>query len=304
MLQLGDALTLYPTWQPPRVILSDGPYGINGYPGDLKTPQDLPAWYQPHAKAWFHHSPAGATLWFWNTEIGWAHTHSTLAQEGWVYRGLNVWDKGLAHIAGNCNTRTMQKFPVVTEVCAHYIKRTVTAKWMRSEWIRSGLPLYRANEAAGVRNAASRKYLTLDRNWYPPPTEVMARIVAFLNEKGNPAGRPYYPLHGKPWDAEVWERERPVFHLDAGLTNVWQTPALRAAERIKLGTKARHPNQKPLALVRRLIRAASNPGEIVWDPFSGLGTTALAAELEGREFFGSEINPLYFQAAQTRLTPV
>ena len=42
-------------------------------------------------------------------------------------------------------------------------------RWMRHEWQRSGLPLKRANEACGVRNAATRKYLTQDWLWYWPP---------------------------------------------------------------------------------------------------------------------------------------
>jgi hypothetical protein len=38
-------------------------------------------------------------------------------------------------------------------------------RWMRAEWLRSGLPLYRANTACGVANAATRKHLTTDWLW-------------------------------------------------------------------------------------------------------------------------------------------
>src|SRR5690349_2763571 len=104
-----------------------------------------------------------STLWFWNTELGWASVHPVLAEHGWDYVQLVVWDKGLAHIAGNVNGRTIRQFPVVTEVCAFY-QRTFTItgpdgpmppkQWVRHEWARSGLSLQRANEACGVKNAA------------------------------------------------------------------------------------------------------------------------------------------------------
>ena len=51
-------------------------------------------------------------------------------------------------------------------------------QWLRYEWQRAGLPLARANEACGVRNAATRKYLTQDWLWYWPPGEMIeARLL-------------------------------------------------------------------------------------------------------------------------------
>lgn len=46
----GDALKLYDEWKSPTVIISDGPYGVNGFPGDLVTPDGLAEWYEPHIK--------------------------------------------------------------------------------------------------------------------------------------------------------------------------------------------------------------------------------------------------------------
>ena len=45
-----------------------------------------------------------------------------------------------------------------------------------------------------------------------------------------------------------------------------------------------YPTQKPLALYQRIIRASSNPGDIVFDPFAGCATTPIAAEIEGRQW--------------------
>lgn len=55
----------------------------------------------------------------------------------------------------------------------------------------------------------------------------------------------------------------------------------------------RHPTQKALVLAERAIRNSSQPGDIVWDPFLGSGTTLIAAARLGRRGFGLEIDPKY-----------
>lgn len=68
--------------------------------------------------------------------------------------------------------------------------------------------------------------------------------------------------------------------------------------------KTKHPTQKPEELVRKLVLAASNPGDIVLDPFSGSGTTLVVAEQLGRQWIGCEINPEYNQWAMNRIDHV
>lgn len=62
-----------------------------------------------------------------------------------------------------------------------------------------------------------------------------------------------------------------------------------------------HPTQKPLDLMRWLVRTFTRPGDLVCDPFAGSGTTLLAAELEGRRYFGCEKDARIFRAATKRL---
>lgn len=64
--------------------------------------------------------------------------------------------------------------------------------------------------------------------------------------------------------------------------------------------RAVHPTQKPLDLLRPLIRYSVPPGGSVLDPFAGSGSTIIAARLEGREALGFEIDPGYARAAQER----
>lgn len=64
-----------------------------------------------------------------------------------------------------------------------------------------------------------------------------------------------------------------------------------------------HPTQKPVALFRALVAKHSAPGDTVIDPFLGSGTTAVAAQAEGREFLGCDISPDYVKRARARLAP-
>jgi len=186
---------LYAQWPSPTCIISDGPYGVSGFPGDEHEWSSLAAWYEPHIRDWAQCSTPQTTLWFWNTEVGWATVHPVLVKHGWEYRCCNIWDKGMSHVAGNANTQTLRKFPVVTEVCVHYVKaalfrvgeRTMTMQeWLRHEWLRSGLALRLASKACGVLNAATRKYLTADHLWYYPPTEAFVKLADYANRYGKP----------------------------------------------------------------------------------------------------------------------
>ena len=62
-----------------------------------------------------------------------------------------------------------------------------------------------------------------------------------------------------------------------------------------------HPTQKPVALMRWIIEKYSKPTDIIFDPFLGSGTTAVAAYQLGRRWFGCEINPEYCEIARKRI---
>ncbi len=63
----------------------------------------------------------------------------------------------------------------------------------------------------------------------------------------------------------------------------------------------KHPTQKPVALLERVLLASTNEGDLVLDPFSGSGTTALAALRTKREFTGIEIDPKWIRVSAQRL---
>lgn len=63
----------------------------------------------------------------------------------------------------------------------------------------------------------------------------------------------------------------------------------------------RHPTQKPVSLFEYLIRSYSDLGDLVFDPFMGSGTTAIAALQAGRRFFGFEKDEEYHQISIRRI---
>ncbi len=68
-----------------------------------------------------------------------------------------------------------------------------------------------------------------------------------------------------------------------------------------MGEKTPHPTQKPEELIRKLVFASSNPGDLVADPFSGSGTTMVVAEQLGRRWVGCDLSAVYNHWAVERL---
>lgn len=88
------------------------------------------------------------------------------------------------------------------------------------------------------------------------------------------------------------------FTTQKEMHNFIETPLCMGNERLR---DPFHPTQKPLKVLEHIIRLASNPGDMVLDPFMGVGSTGVAALRQGRGFVGMEIDQSYFDAAKTRL---
>ncbi len=308
----GDSVKLYKDWEKPAVIMSDGAYGVLGFKGDTTSHHGLAEWYEPHVDAWTKHAEAGTTLWFWNTELGFASVHRLLESYGWEYMSCNIWNKGIQHIAGNCNMKVLKSYPVVTEVCVQYCKRpvfevddrTVSMKdWLRHEWSRAGLTLHQANEATETAAAASRKYLTKDHLWYAPPPELFEKMASYANRFGRTTTRPYFSIDGKKQLSSVeYGRFFPLFNGKYGVTNVWDVPPLHSKERIKAegSTKYFHLNQKPLALMDLILSTTTRPGEVIWEPFGGLFSASFWSSKKNRRAFAAEMDETIFETGLNR----
>jgi modification methylase len=84
----------------------------------------------------------------------------------------------------------------------------------------------------------------------------------------------------------------------------WMLPLCTGAERLKTDGRKTHPTQKPEALLYRIILAATNPGDLVLDPFFGTGTTGAVAKKLGRRWIGCERDGAYIAAARARIDAV
>ena len=90
------------------------------------------------------------------------------------------------------------------------------------------------------------------------------------------------------------------YYLDKGvLPNDWwvDIQALNPSAKERLG----YPTQKPLKLLDRIIKASSNNGDVVLDPFCGCATTCIAAEALNRQWVGIDISPMAVNLLETRM---
>lgn len=90
--------------------------------------------------------------------------------------------------------------------------------------------------------------------------------------------------------------------LNAGkqMRNFWQIPTAPVSER----KHGKHPSQKPLMLMERIVLSATTPNDLVLDAFAGTGSTLLACKKTGRDYVGIEKELQYCDIANARLSGV
>lgn len=88
------------------------------------------------------------------------------------------------------------------------------------------------------------------------------------------------------------------FSKQSEMHNFIESPICGGRERIR---DPYHPTQKPVVILKKIIEMASNPGQLVLDPFAGVGSTAVAAKSLGRRSISVEMLAHYSQASRSRL---
>ena len=120
-----------------------------------------------------------------------------------------------------------------------------------------------------------------------------ARELVYGDKRANPKGR---------LPDDTWILRPQDFQSDAyGFTpdqDTWFYSRVAGTFKERQGF---HGCQMPEQLLGRIIRASSNPGDTVFDPFVGSGTTLAVAKKLGREYLGTELSPEYQKSASTRL---
>ena len=88
------------------------------------------------------------------------------------------------------------------------------------------------------------------------------------------------------------------FKSQREMHNFYESPICMGNERLK---DPKHPTQKPVKLLEHIIEISTNEGDVVFDPFMGVGSTGVAAINKNRKFIGVEIDDNYFSAANMRI---
>ncbi|MGD0784776.1 MAG: DNA methyltransferase [Sedimentisphaerales bacterium] len=145
------------------------------------------------------------------------------------------------------------------------------------------------NEALGIRPNLIYEY-----NGYTPKwgwMMIKEKLAEFdrlgklvWNSKGKPLRKIYLDEVEKPKIANLWDDIAPV----------------QASSSERLG----YPTQKPQALLDRIIKASSNPNDIVLDAFCGCGTALVSAENLGRQWIGIDISPTACRVMAKRMRDV
>ena len=85
------------------------------------------------------------------------------------------------------------------------------------------------------------------------------------------------------------------------MRTVWDIPNNKEKRELIYG---KHPTQKPIRILKRMIKLASKEGDIMLTPFSGSGSECVAAKMTGRKYIGFELDDSYCQIANNRLNHV
>jgi len=98
---------------------------------------------------------------------------------------------------------------------------------------------------------------------------------------------------------ETWEEAHELWQrvLEDWDSLLWEIPNVKSNH----VEKTCHPCQFPIELVQRCVLALTNPGDLVLDPFLGVGSTTLASLMHGRRALGFDTDPIYITETETRI---
>jgi len=197
-----------------------------------------------------------------------------------VFRQQIIVDKGMRSISGR-KTSTYKMFPTTTESIFFFVKNNQpnVKRFLRERKEKMGLTAKEINKKLGAKfNGGGLWSLYAGENILAqiPTKEMWEKLQEILDFKMD------------------YSEVNFVFNPQMGYTDVWNDIDFYKEKR-------EHPTQKPLMLIERLIKASSNEGMVVLDPFLGSGTTAVVSKKLKRKFIGIENDKKYCDYAKKRL---
>lgn len=190
---------------------------------------------------------------------------------------INKWMKAVAWRA----TKNYKQFPNVTESCLYFVKdsynftKNLLKEQQKKLWIKSK----DINERLGVKS----------NGWW------MRSIYTWNNICRQIPTRENRKKLQKILEIDItYDKIEVVFNPELGITDVWDDINFYWEKRI-------HPTQKPLKLIKRLIKASSHKWMLVFDPFMWGWSTAIASKDLWRKYLGFELDEWYYKKSQERL---
>ncbi len=199
---------------------------------------------------------------------------------GFIFRQQIIINKGIQAIGGR-HTKTYKMFPNVTESLLFFVydSKPFIKEFLLKRQKELNLTAFEINKMLGMAAIGGGVWslYTGDNILAQVPTkEMWEKLQKVLQFK-----LPY-------------ENIAQTFNIEMGITDVWSDINFNNEKRY-------HPTQKPLKLLMRIIKASSNEGMIVLDPFMGVGSTALACIQLKRKFIGIEKEKEYVNIAEKRI---
>ncbi len=248
-----------------------------------KTEEDYICWVRQWSSELFQKMRYGGSVYLFGYFRTLSKLVSPLESIGYQLRQQIVLGKGLRAISGRA-TKDYKIFPNVTESCLllikdpyPYVKQILLDAKKANKFSSKEI-----NEKIGVKsNGGGMWSIYTGKN-----------ICRQIPTK------------------EIWDKFSDVFQLKIdyckisqtfnpikGLTDVWTDINFYEEDRI-------HPTQKPLKLIKRLIQASSNEGDLIIDPFLGSSSSVIGSIDMGREIHGCEKDKEYFDKSIKRIEKV
>lgn len=203
-----------------------------------------------------------------------------LEDMGLELRQQIILDKGMRAVSGRA-TKKYKLFPNVTESILFIIKdnKQFVKPFLKEHQKVKGLTAKQINEALGVKsNGGGMWSIYTGKNVCEQfPTEELWNKLSYILDFKMP-----------------YNKVAQTFNPQLGYTDVWTDIDFYKEKHL-------HPTQKPLKLIRRLIEASSNEGDIVLDPFSGAGSTQLSSIQLNRHYIGIELDEGYYKISLKRI---
>lgn len=203
-----------------------------------------------------------------------------LEEMGLELRQQIIVDKGMRSVSGRA-TKKYKIFPNTTESILFIIKdnKQFVKPFLKEKQKELGLTAKQINDALGVKsNGGGMWSIYTGKNICEqfPTEKTWVKLSNIL----------HFDL--------PYKKVAQTFNPQMGFTDVWTDIDFYKEKHL-------HPTQKPIKLIRRLIAASSNVGDVVLDPFSGAGSTQISCVQLGRHYIGIELDTEYYNIGVQRI---